>query len=212
MSTEITRSASLVPAPFELARMTNEELRAHIGRAISMTAESIAYLAAVWVELERRGEDMSGLRISLAPFLRDVAQGRLAPEAVLSFAGQKMVLKWVAKRPISEQLSLAAGKPVTIITDKGDRKQILPADLSVTDLRLIESRPDSVEITASTEPAVTDEKTETVTSRKAEKTLVVPVSDDEYASVLAQVHESGLSISNFLRLKLGLAQRKRGRK
>ena len=53
MSNDVTTHRSTaVPAQYALARMSVDQLREQIGRAISMTADSIAYLAAVWVELE----------------------------------------------------------------------------------------------------------------------------------------------------------------
>lgn len=119
------------------AFMTTEELREELRRAVNLTARSVAYLAEVWTELERRGEDMSDIRIGLAPFLRDVAAGRLAPEAVLTFAGSRMVLRWVGRRPLAEQKRLASGAPVEVPTEEGPR-QIPATQLTVQHLRMLQ--------------------------------------------------------------------------
>ena len=46
----------------EIDAETTAELRAGLAQALEVTARHLTYLAALWRELERRGEDLSGLR------------------------------------------------------------------------------------------------------------------------------------------------------
>lgn len=96
-------------------------LRAELSRALTITAQGLAYLAAVWAELERRGEDLSDLRHGLAEYLPRIADGTLAAEAVVAFAGQRTLLRRVAMLPLDEQRRLAAGErvPVWVPSDDG---------------------------------------------------------------------------------------------
>lgn len=95
-------------------------LRAELSRALTITAHGLAYLAAVWAEPERRGEDLSDLRVGLAQYLPAIAAGRIAAEAVATFAGQSTVLKRVARLSLDDQRRLAAGEPVPVVSASAD--------------------------------------------------------------------------------------------
>lgn len=99
-----------------LQQLETPALRAELARALTVTAESVAYLAAVWRELEGRGEDLSDLRTGLGSYLPLIAAGQLDPEAVVRFAGQRTLLRSVATLPIAEQRRLARGGPIRILT------------------------------------------------------------------------------------------------
>lgn len=114
----------------QIVQASTEILRAELVRAISITARGLAYLAVVWAELERRGEDLSDLRTGLALYLPQIASGRLDPEAVVHFAGQKTVLKFIATLSREEQQRLSKGANVQIIdvTEEGEIvEKFLPA-------------------------------------------------------------------------------------
>src|SRR5882724_9369466 len=66
-----------------LRDMDNDTLRRELSRALTVSAEHLIYLAQVWRELERRGEDLSDLRSGLGAYLPLIASGRLAAEAVV---------------------------------------------------------------------------------------------------------------------------------
>lgn len=121
----MTSNAELVPADQRerILALPTTELRAELSRALKITAEGLSYLAFVWTELERRGEDLSDLRSGLAEYLPQIAAGRLAPEAVVQFAGQKSVIRRVMNMPLDEQVRLAHGEPIPVIT-KGEEGPI----------------------------------------------------------------------------------------
>jgi hypothetical protein len=105
-----------MPSTFELGAMSTQQLREQLAQSLTMTARHLSYLASIWGELERRGEDLSDLRVGLAAYLPQIAAGRLDAEAVIRFAGQATVLKSVAMLPLQEQRAIAQGKPVRVLT------------------------------------------------------------------------------------------------
>lgn len=76
----------------------------------------LTVLAAIWGELEKRGEDLSDLRTGLAVYLPQIAAGRLDAEAVVRFAGQPTVLRSLSGLPLQRQQALAKGEPVRVLT------------------------------------------------------------------------------------------------
>ncbi len=79
------------------------ELREALGRALSLTATYLTYIAAVWVELERRGEDLSTLKTGIGKYVAAIGAGTLLAETVVAFSGQPVLLSRAAKLPVVEQ-------------------------------------------------------------------------------------------------------------
>ncbi|MFV0284743.1 MAG: hypothetical protein ACK5JE_13320 [Castellaniella sp.] len=100
----------------ELGSASNQQLREELARSLTFSAHHLAYLAAVWAELERRGEDLSDLRTGLAVYLPQIAAGRLDAEAVIRFAGQPTVLRSISGLSPDRQRALAKGEPVKVLT------------------------------------------------------------------------------------------------
>lgn len=115
----------IVPDRNEITQWDTARLRSELTRALTLTAAGLAYLATIWNELTRRGEDLSDLRSGLATYLPLIANGTLAAEAVVQFAGQRGLLNRLAHRPIDEQRRLAAGEPVPVVV--GDEERMLAA-------------------------------------------------------------------------------------
>lgn len=109
----------------ELQALSSDELHARLKGAIGMTAAAIHTMALLWRELVRRGEDMSGYRNALAPFLMAVAEGRLVPQMVVQLSGQTRALERVAELPVQQQELLLDGEPVTVYRGQ-DRSECLP--------------------------------------------------------------------------------------
>lgn len=104
-------------------------LRAELAQAIGHTARHLTYLAAVWKELESRGENLSDLRTGIGTYLPLIASGAVLPETVIAFAGQSTLLRAVAALPIEDQRRIANGEPVPVVV-KQDGKfshRMLPA-------------------------------------------------------------------------------------
>lgn len=120
MSIDVT-----APTDTALARLRDLDtaaLRSELLRALTVTAETLAYLGAVWRELENRGEDLSDLSAGLGRYLPMIAAGQLDAEVVVRFAGRQLLLRAVAALPIGEQRRLALGGGVQILTVDDDGK------------------------------------------------------------------------------------------
>ncbi|GEM_PF-515399 len=109
------------PEP-ELHNIPTATLRAELARLLTITADHLMYLAAVWRELENRGEDLSPLRTGLAAYLPLIASHQLCAEAVIRFAGNQTLLRAVATLPLQEQERLAQGGmvPVLCVDERGE--------------------------------------------------------------------------------------------
>lgn len=116
MNDAIALRGEALPTPYELNSLSTQELRVKLAQSLTLSAQHLAYLAAVWGELEKRGEDLSDLRTGMAVYLPQIAAGRLDAEAVIRFAGQPTVLRSIAGLPLERQRSLAKGEPVRVLT------------------------------------------------------------------------------------------------
>ena len=117
--TRMAQARAIIPGGDSIRSATTPALRAELARALTITAQGLSYLAAVWAELERRGEDLSSLRSGMARSLPLIANGTLAAEAAVAFAGRYTVLAEIAKLPLPEQVRLASGALVPVATSTG---------------------------------------------------------------------------------------------
>ena len=116
---ELILADEVVPTPAELNNLSTQMLREELARSVELTARHLMRLATIWAELERRGENLSDLRIGLAAFLPQIAAGQLSADAVIRFAGQKLLLNAVATLPLPEQERLARGGAVQLLSYDG---------------------------------------------------------------------------------------------
>lgn len=117
--TEIIKSPRLEIAN-RVEEMDTPMLRQELARALTVTAETLAYLAAIWRELERRGEDLSDLRAGVGQYLPLIAAGQLDAEAVVRFAGRTGLLRAVQTLPVGDQRRLALGGKVPVVVASED--------------------------------------------------------------------------------------------
>lgn len=110
----------------KLSDVSTQELREELSRGLTLTASVLTRLGAVWAELERRGEDLSALRIGIARMLPLIASGRLAAEAVVAFAGRPLVLRAIEGVPLDMQRRLADGEPVPVYLPDEKEPKSLP--------------------------------------------------------------------------------------
>lgn len=122
-----------------LASLDTAALRAELARALTVTAETLEYLGAVWRELENRGEDLADLRAGLGRYLPMIAAGQLDAEVVVRFAGRQSLLRNVATLPIKDQRRLALGGEVRILTIDDDG-QTVETDVPATALTVQQIR------------------------------------------------------------------------
>lgn len=130
-----------VPTAYELGSMSTQTLRAELARSLTHSARTLARLAAIWRELEKRGEDLSDLRVGLAAYLPLIAAGQLDAEVVVRFAGQPTTLRLMATLPVEEQRRLAKGAPVPVLTADDDGNystmQMPATSLTPAQMRLV---------------------------------------------------------------------------
>ena len=107
----------------EIVALPTERLRQELAEVLRLTAANLVRLALIVKTLEERGEDLSDLRIGLLSFVRLIAYGRLAPEAVVAFAGRPLLLRALAGLPLDRQRALVEGETVAVI-DPADPAQV----------------------------------------------------------------------------------------
>jgi hypothetical protein len=77
----------------DLAAVDTVSLKSELANALKLTASHLSYLAAIWAELEKRGEDLSGLKMGMGVWLARIAAGTLLAEIVVMYAGEPSVLR-----------------------------------------------------------------------------------------------------------------------
>ena len=118
--------ATIVPRPqtFNLAQlkeMDTPALRQELANALGMSANSLVYLAAIWTELEKRGEDLSDLRQGWWAYIPAIAAGTVLPETVAKFAGRPTLLRAISLLPPNEQRAIVDGKSIEFAVREGDQ-------------------------------------------------------------------------------------------
>lgn len=126
---------SQAPLGMEIASMSTADLRRQLNDAIGLTETAIVRVATIWVELTRRGEDLSNVKFALAPFLAGVAQGRVRPRLVVTMGGQPRSLARLADLPVADQDALLNGRQLDIYKSDGPVKKRLP-DMTLSEVAL----------------------------------------------------------------------------
>jgi len=129
-----TPAGSLVPEA--LRQMDTAALRAELARSLELTARHLMHLAAVWRELEYRGEDLSDLRGGLWTYMPLIAQGKLRPELAIRYAGHSMLLRRLATMTPEQQDTLLRDATVPLVEYDGDNFAV--RRVPVTHLRAAE--------------------------------------------------------------------------
>jgi hypothetical protein len=93
-----------------------------------LTSEYLLYLAAIWGELERRGEDLSDLKRGIGKYLPLIASGSVLADTVVAFAGEPATLRAVAALPPKEQERIVRGGGVGHLVKKQKRRGSGAAD------------------------------------------------------------------------------------
>ncbi|WP_439624138.1 hypothetical protein [Gemmata sp.] len=134
---------ALLPQQGQIEQMTTEDLRQALDVSRRLSAKILTVAAMVWRELERRGEDMTPYLEDIAyRRVRDIAGGKLAPEAVMKFGTRTRLLDRIANLPPAEQKKLAEGERVTVVerdpeTKKLDERKLPVESLEKSQLNLL---------------------------------------------------------------------------
>ena len=113
--------------------MTIQDLKAELAKTLTVTAEYLMYVAAIWRELETRGEDLSELRQGMMSYIPLIATNQLDARLVVNYAGQKTLLSSMAKLPLKEQQKLAEKGSLDVVI-LGDDNQQLIKEVKISDL------------------------------------------------------------------------------
>jgi hypothetical protein len=110
----------------DIASMSTPQLKSELAKGLTLTAETLTRLGSIWLELERRGEDLSDLKVGIARTLPLIASGRLAAEAVVAFAGRPLILRSLEGVNLDIQRRLADGEPIPVYLSGQDNPESLP--------------------------------------------------------------------------------------
>ena len=122
----------------DLTRQTTETLLSELQKSIRITAERIAYMAAIWTELESRGVDLSAYRTALTQMLPRVARGQVAPGLLVRCLGNMTLLDRLAHLPIDDQ-EAALDQTVDVVRMRSYRpvvERVPIAEMTARDARL----------------------------------------------------------------------------
>ena len=111
---------AIAKSPTDLTSLTIDDLRAELAKQMQLTAQHLIRLAAVVAELERRGEDLSDLRIGMLHHLRRIAAGQVLPEIVVRFANAPGLLAKIGAMPIPDQQRLIDGESIKLLVNSPD--------------------------------------------------------------------------------------------
>jgi hypothetical protein len=128
METALTRNPATTLAREELEAMDTGQLKIELAKALSLTVEGVCRAGTILSVLRERGEEAPALRY--AHHLVAVGDGRLLPEAVVSFAGRPSLLARLTEMPISAQRRLVDARVVAVVTPGGEVRDVPLAELS----------------------------------------------------------------------------------
>lgn len=121
----------------ELAKMETQNLRAELAMCLKLTAADFTYMASIFRELSRRGENLDDLRQGLGTYLALIADGNLLPEIVVQFSGRHSLLQAIAALPISDQRQIADDGTVELVGANGEANRIPVTALTTRNIRQV---------------------------------------------------------------------------
>jgi hypothetical protein len=141
----------------EAESSTTPLLKKQLCDLLGLTAENLIKLSVVVHVLEKRGEDLSQIKMGLLPILRNIASGSLLPEVVVMYGCQPGTMKLIAALPVDEQREVVekrrpapTSRPRVTYSDPAGRKPMAPGgaivegdrpiDQAIHELRLILER------------------------------------------------------------------------
>lgn len=197
MATTTTALAEIVRTREELQDVTTDDLRRRLAEQIQITARHVAHMAAIWAELERRGEDMSALRSGIARYLPAVAAGRLVPEAVVRLAGNTVALRAVSSLTPDNQMRLLSTGVLRVVRSPDTQPDDVPITLLTTrDVsRAIDSVRGEIIEPGSQRPLKSRARAAATMTRRA----VVPLTDAEWVKLQGSAARSKRSLSDLIR-------------
>ncbi|MFZ7136641.1 hypothetical protein ACLSZP_09615 [Avibacterium avium] len=108
-----------------ISAMSVDDLKNELAKTLTVTAEYLGYVAAIWQELEFRGEDLSHLRHGMMTYIPLIATKQLDARLVVNYAGQKTLLSSLSRLPIEQQQKLIASNIIDVVDIDADNKQVI---------------------------------------------------------------------------------------
>lgn len=122
MMSELITPQSNYPA--ELTSIATDTLKRRLAEQMELSARHLVEMAAIWTELERRGEDLSALRTGLTDYLPRIAAGELDARAVVQFAGNRQLLRYLSTLPVGRQQALIEqGEIEVVLPESGEHSR-----------------------------------------------------------------------------------------
>lgn len=132
-----------IPTKGQLTTMTHDELWAGLTEALKLTEHSLRLVAAYWVELQNRGEDLSGTDVPWSAYLPAVAAGTLDPRLILAYGWNDGLLAAVAALVPEDQARIVNPRhrlPILVPNAEGTAFEIRerqPSVMKLAELRQV---------------------------------------------------------------------------
>lgn len=190
-------------SPARIAAMSTAELKAEFAKALEITAHQLVYLAHLWRELERRGEDLSHLRSGLFTYMPMIANGSLDPQAVVRFAGNLTALRALANLSLKEQRRLAEDGLVEVVLPRGDKTVVKSLTLGDMPADLIRQTFNRDQIrTVKEQRALLAPRREAGAPQRLSKTINLRLTEVEYEALRRAAQERDVSVPVMIRAAL----------
>ena len=123
----------LIDTDPSIAELSTADLMSRLSETLRTTADGLRQMAAIVAELERRGEDLSDMKLGLVGYLRRIASGQMLAETVVRFAGNPLALDRISRLPLDQQRRVAAGESfeLAVWRDNGERTAWLKVDPTI---------------------------------------------------------------------------------
>jgi hypothetical protein len=117
----------------ELEALPTEALKDELLRALRWTSEGLVRIALIVRTLEERDEDLSNLKVTLLPYLRQIAHGQVLPDVVVRFGESPLLVRHISALPLPDQDRLARGEliPMAVKRPDGSVTHLLADPLSL---------------------------------------------------------------------------------
>lgn len=106
----------------EISVASTEQLKLALTQGLTISAKQLNYLSLIWMELEKRGEDLSALRSGLAVYLPLIASNKLDAEVVVRFAGQRTLLSKLMELTVEQQREMLSTDTIDVVDIGNDGK------------------------------------------------------------------------------------------
>lgn len=109
----------------DIKAASNEALKNEFAKSLKITADTLAYMAAIYTELSNRGIDLQGLKSGLLEYMPLIASNQLDARLVVEYAGNKTLLSYLSKLPATSQYQLIEDPTVDVVSlDENDKKLV----------------------------------------------------------------------------------------